>query len=147
VALAISPTRVKVDIAYGGSCTAGKREDFDHYHAVLAWAARAGLRVPTRVRCTCSSARSRCATTARARATSTRSRRSAREILQPACGACANCGPARRRAATRSPSAPSIATFPAVGAGQVWLASPPTVAASAIAGELVSFEELQRRFG
>jgi 3-isopropylmalate/(R)-2-methylmalate dehydratase large subunit len=28
---------VRIDIAYGGSCTAGKREDFDHYHAVLAW--------------------------------------------------------------------------------------------------------------
>jgi 3-isopropylmalate/(R)-2-methylmalate dehydratase large subunit len=27
----------------------------------------------------------------------------------------------------------------------VWLASPPTVVASAIAGELVSFEELQAR--
>ena len=24
-----------IDIAYGGSCTAGKREDFDHYHEVL----------------------------------------------------------------------------------------------------------------
>jgi 3-isopropylmalate/(R)-2-methylmalate dehydratase large subunit len=24
--------RAKVDIAYGGSCTGGKREDFDHYH-------------------------------------------------------------------------------------------------------------------
>ncbi|MEP7085395.1 MAG: aconitase family protein, partial [Betaproteobacteria bacterium] len=35
----VSP-RVRIDIAYGGSCTAGKREDFDHYHAVLGWAAR-----------------------------------------------------------------------------------------------------------
>jgi len=32
------------------------------------------------------------------------------------------------------------------GPGQVWLASPPTVAASAIAGELVSFETLQQRY-
>ena len=31
-------------------------------------------------------------------------------------------------------------------ASQVWLASPPTVAASAIAGELVSFDELRERF-
>jgi 3-isopropylmalate/(R)-2-methylmalate dehydratase large subunit len=29
------------------------------------------------------------------------------------------------------------------GPGQVWLASPPTVAASAIAGRLTSFEELR----
>jgi 3-isopropylmalate/(R)-2-methylmalate dehydratase large subunit len=31
------------------------------------------------------------------------------------------------------------------GPGSVWLASPPTVAASAIAGELVSFDELMGR--
>ena len=31
------------------------------------------------------------------------------------------------------------------GPGQVWLASPPTVMASALAGELISFEDLQRR--
>jgi hypothetical protein len=36
--------------------------------------------------------------------------------------------------------------FPrAIRAGEVWLAGPPTVAASAIAGELLSFEELRRR--
>ena len=38
--------RVRIDIAYGGSCTAGKREDFDHYHAVLAWGLQQGLKVP-----------------------------------------------------------------------------------------------------
>ncbi len=40
---------VPIDIAYGGSCTAGKREDFDAYHQVLAWAAAHGLRVAPRV--------------------------------------------------------------------------------------------------
>ena len=40
--------RPQLDIAYGGSCTAGKREDFDHYHAVLHWAAERGLRVRRR---------------------------------------------------------------------------------------------------
>ena len=34
--------RPRIDIAYGGSCTAGKREDFEQYHAVLAWAAQRG---------------------------------------------------------------------------------------------------------
>ena len=32
------------------------------------------------------------------------------------------------------------------GPGQVWLASPPTVAVSAIAGEFISFAELKQRF-
>ena len=93
-ARASSRERVRVDIAYGGSCTAGKREDFDHYHEVLAWAAERGLRVApgvklylqfgtTAVRDYCIGAR----LPRRVRGAS------AREILQPSCGACANCGP------------------------------------------------------
>ena len=35
---------VGIDIAYGGSCTGGKREDLLHYHAVLEWAAQRGMR-------------------------------------------------------------------------------------------------------
>ncbi len=42
--------RCDIDIAYGGSCTAGKRDDFDHYHAVLSWAAERGLRVAPHVK-------------------------------------------------------------------------------------------------
>jgi 3-isopropylmalate/(R)-2-methylmalate dehydratase large subunit len=67
-------------------------------------------------------------------------------ILQPSCGACANCGPG-------SSTDPSQVTVSAInrnfpgrsGPGQVWLASPLTVMASALAGELLSFERLQRR--
>lgn len=41
--LALADLKAPVtDIAYGGSCTAGKREDFDHHHAVLAWALAQG---------------------------------------------------------------------------------------------------------
>ena len=36
---------VGIDIAYGGSCTGGKREDLLHYHAVLEWATQRGMRV------------------------------------------------------------------------------------------------------
>ncbi len=42
--------RVKLDIAYGGSCTAGKRDDIDHYARVLAEADRAGKRIAEGVR-------------------------------------------------------------------------------------------------
>src|SRR5437867_412437 len=41
---------VRVDIAYGGSCTGGKREDLRHVHAVLHWAVERGLRVATGTR-------------------------------------------------------------------------------------------------
>jgi 3-isopropylmalate/(R)-2-methylmalate dehydratase large subunit len=67
-------------------------------------------------------------------------------ILQPSCGACANCGPG-------SSTDPGQVTVSAInrnfpgrsGPGQVWLASPPTVMASALAGELCSWEALRRR--
>jgi len=67
-------------------------------------------------------------------------------ILQPSCGACANCGPG-------SSTAPGQVTISAInrnfpgrsGPGQVWLASPQTVMASALAGEIVSWETLRRR--
>jgi 3-isopropylmalate/(R)-2-methylmalate dehydratase large subunit len=148
VALRELGERVKVDIAYGGSCTAGKREDFDHYHAVLAWAALRGLRVPPHVSLYLQFG------TVAVRDYCTRQgyldafEAVGAKILQPACGACANCGPG---ASTRGDQVTVSAinrNFPGrSGPGRVWLASPPTVAASAIAGELVSFEELQRRFG
>jgi 3-isopropylmalate/(R)-2-methylmalate dehydratase large subunit len=67
--------------------------------------------------------------------------------LQPACGACANCGPGTSTAIDQVTVSAINRNFPGrTGPGQVWLASPPTVAASAIAGELMSFEELTRRY-
>ena len=68
------------------------------------------------------------------------------QLLQPACGACANCGPGASTAAEQVTVSAINRNFPGrSGPGQVWLASPATVAASAIAGELLSFAELQRR--
>lgn len=37
VAIAELDGDIPVDIAYGGSCTGGKRADFDAYHEVLKW--------------------------------------------------------------------------------------------------------------
>jgi 3-isopropylmalate/(R)-2-methylmalate dehydratase large subunit len=113
--------RVPVDIAYGGSCTAGKREDFDQYHAVLA------------VRDYCV-ARGYDRTFAAAGA----------RILQPSCGACANCGPGSSSEAGEVTVSAINRNFPGrSGPGQVWLASPATVMASALAGELTSWAALQ----
>ncbi|MEZ5333036.1 MAG: aconitase family protein [Thermoanaerobaculia bacterium] len=48
-----------IDIAYGGSCTAGKIDDLDFYHRVVAEAVDAGMRVAPGVRFLISSARRR----------------------------------------------------------------------------------------
>jgi 3-isopropylmalate/(R)-2-methylmalate dehydratase large subunit len=138
--------RVRIDIAYGGSCTAGKLEDFEHDHAVLAWAAARGLRLAEGV-----TLYRQVATTAVRAAGTARGYLAAFDavgarLLQPSCGACANCGPGSSTDAAQVTVSAINRNFPGrSGPGQVWLASPPTVAASAIAGELLSFADLQAR--
>lgn len=140
--------RPRIDIAYGGSCTAGKREDFDHYHAVLAWGLARGLRVPSHVQLFLqygtTAVRDYCVEQGY---DGTFDAAGAR-ILQPSCGACANCGPGSSTDASKVTVSAINRNFPGrSGPGQVWLASPATVMASALAGELVSFAELQSRAG
>jgi 3-isopropylmalate/(R)-2-methylmalate dehydratase large subunit len=144
ISLGELPDRVQVDIAYAGSCTTGKREDFDHYHEVLSWAAQRGLRV-------------RAGTTLYLQFGTTAVRdyclqrgyldafeKVGARILQPSCGACGNCGPGTSTDSEQVTVSSINRNFPGrSGPGKVWLASPPTVAASAIAGRLVSFEELR----
>jgi 3-isopropylmalate/(R)-2-methylmalate dehydratase large subunit len=144
VALHTLRQRPKVDIAYGGSCTAGKREDFDHYHAVLQWAAERGLRVADGVQLYLQfgtvDVRDYCIERGYLAAFEAVGAR----LLQPACGACANCGPGASTAAQQVTVSAINRNFPGrSGPGSVWLASPPTVTASAIVGALASFDELR----
>ena len=137
---------VRIDIAYGGSCTAGKREDFDHYHAVLRWAADRGLKIAPNVQLFLqfgtTAVRDHCI----AKGYMDAFEKVGARMLQPSCGACGNCGPGGSTTNDQITVSAINRNFPGRGGpGQVWLASPPTVAASAIAGELVSFETLQQR--
>jgi len=146
LALSALHERVRIDIAYGGSCTAGKREDFDHYHAVLAWGLKHGLKVPQGVQVFLqygtTAVRDYCIAQGYDQTFAAMGVR----ILQPSCGACANCGPGSSTDASQVTVSAINRNFPGrSGPGQVWLASPPTVMASALAGELLSFEALQQR--
>jgi 3-isopropylmalate/(R)-2-methylmalate dehydratase large subunit len=146
LALAELDTPVRIDIAYGGSCTAGKREDFEHYHAVLAWGLARGLRIPPHVQVFLqygtTAVRDHCI----ARGYDKTFKAMGVRMLQPSCGACANCGPGSSTDAQQVTVSAINRNFPGrSGPGQVWLASPPTVMASALAGELVSWEQLKAR--
>ncbi|HEX2542073.1 MAG TPA: aconitase family protein [Caldimonas sp.] len=143
VALAELAERPRIDIAYAGSCTAGKREDFVQYHAVLSWAAERGLRVAPGValylQFGSEDVREHCVRAGWLAAFEAVGAR----ILHAACGACANCGPGASTAAEQVTVSAINRNFPGrSGPGQVWLASPATTAASAIAGRLASFQEL-----
>lgn len=144
VALGDLPERARVDIAYGGSCTAGKREDFDHYHDVLSWAADHGLRLPEAVQLYLQFGTTAVRDYCIDRGYLAAFEKVGAQILQPSCGACANCGPGSSTDPAQVTVSAINRNFPGrSGPGQVWLASPPTVAASAIAGRLVSFDELR----
>jgi 3-isopropylmalate/(R)-2-methylmalate dehydratase large subunit len=146
-ALTATGQRPRIDIAYGGSCTAGKRADFEDYHAVLAWAQTRGLRVAEGVRLYLQFGTTDVRDHAVQQGWLDTFRAVGAELLEPACGACANCGPGSSTEAGQVTVSAINRNFPGrSGPGQVWLASPATVAASAIAGELVSFAELNARF-
>ena len=136
---------VGVDIALGGSCTAGKRADFDAYHEVVAWAVDRGLRVSPRTRMYLQygtlGVRDYCI----ARGYVATFEDAGVELVPAGCGACANCGPGQSTDASQVSVSSINRNFPGrSGPGSVWLASPYTVAASAICGRLASFGELKK---
>jgi 3-isopropylmalate/(R)-2-methylmalate dehydratase large subunit len=139
---------VRIDIAYGGSCTAGKREDFDAYHAVLAWGLERGLRVPPHVQLFLQYGTTAVRDYCIARGYDKTFAAAGARILQPSCGACANCGPGSSERADQVTVSAINRNFPGrSGPGKVWLASPATVMASALAGRLCSVEDLRAASG
>lgn len=146
IAVSELPEPVYVDIAYGGSCTGGKREDLERVHEVLLWAAANGLRVAAGTRFILQfgsqDVRDHCV---RAGMVELFERMGA-ELIEPGCGACVNAGPGVSDRPDQVTVSAINRNFPGrSGPGKVWLASPSTVAASAIAGHIVSFEQLRSR--
>ncbi|MEO8022358.1 aconitase family protein [Polaromonas sp.] len=136
---------VLVDIAYGGSCTGGKRQDLQRVHAVLQWATERGMRVARGTRFVLQfgsqDVREYCVREGMLDVFE----RAGVELIEPGCGACVNAGPGVSDRPDQVTISAINRNFPGrSGPGQVWLASPSTVAASAIAGRIVSFEQLKR---
>jgi 3-isopropylmalate/(R)-2-methylmalate dehydratase large subunit len=133
---------VKIDTAYGGSCTGGKMADMDMYAAVLKRAVEQGRRVAPGVHLYLQFGSQKIKRYAEERGYIELFERAGAELIDPSCGACINAGPG----ASRSPEQVTISAqnrnFPGrSGPGKVYLASPYVVAASAIAGHIVEPEE------
>lgn len=134
---------VTIDIAYGGSCTAGKRADFDQYHEVAQWALNNNLGLAPGVtlylQCATLEVRQYCEEQGYLETF----RRLGAELLAPACGACGQCGPGVSTNEGQVTISAINRNFPGrTGPGKVWLGSPSTVLASAIAGKITSFDLL-----
>jgi 3-isopropylmalate/(R)-2-methylmalate dehydratase large subunit len=135
---------VRVDIAYGGSCTGGKRQDLLRVHAVLQWATQRGMRVARGTRFVLQFGSQDVREFCLREGMLDVFERAGVELIEPGCGACVNAGPGVSERADQVTISAINRNFPGrSGPGQVWLASPSTVAASAIAGRIVSFEALK----
>jgi 3-isopropylmalate/(R)-2-methylmalate dehydratase large subunit len=138
VALANLGEAVPIHIAYLGSCTGGKREDLRRAFEVVRGAAEEGRRVPEDVQffVQCGSEDVRRHATEQGWIAAFEAVGAV--VLGSSCGACINAGPG---VSTRSEQVTISAinrNFPGrSGPGQMWLASPATVAASALAGRIV----------
>jgi 3-benzylmalate isomerase len=133
--------RIKVDIAYAGSCTAGKREDMDMYARVLKEAAGRGERVAPWVRffiqCGSQDVKRYC----EERGYLDVFRQVGATFLEPSCGACINAGPGVSKTREEVTISAINRNFPGrSGPGQLYLANPYTVAASAITGYITVWE-------
>ncbi len=137
VRIADLPAPVPIDVAYGGSCTAGKREDMEMLAAVLADGLAHGRRVARGVRFYVQfgsrDVRDWCAS----RGYLDLFARAGVIPVEPGCGACIAAGPG----VSTSPREVTVSAinrnFPGrSGPGDVYLASPYVVAASALAGRI-----------
>jgi 3-isopropylmalate/(R)-2-methylmalate dehydratase large subunit len=137
---------VPIRIAYGGSCTAGKRSDMDAMAAVVRWGLKHGMRVPNGVRFLVQCGSQDVWRTCEESGILAVFAQAGAEVVPPSCGACINAGPGVSTSASEVTIASINRNFPGrSGPGQVYLASPATVAASALVGAITTWPSLRRR--
>lgn len=133
-------TDVKIDIAYAGSCTAGKIDDFLFYHQVAKEAVDAGLKVAEGVRFYIQFGSQAVETFARENGLLDTFERAGAVVLNPGCGACIGCGPGVSEDSDQVTISAINRNYKGrSGPGKLWLASPLTVAASAFTGHVTAY--------
>ena len=133
---------VRIDAAYGGSCTGGKMADMDMYAEVLQHALAEGKHVAEGVHLYIQFGSQKIKQYARERGYIEIFKRAGAELIDPSCGACINAGPGASPSAETVTVSAQNRNFPGrSGPGKLYLASPYVVAASAIAGKIVAPSE------
>src|ERR1700728_147144 len=139
-------TPVPVEIAYGGTCTAGKNEDMDMYAAVLAAALQHGKRVADSVKFYIQFGSQETREYCLRKGYVDIFQKAGAQVIEPSCGACINAGPGVSTRPDQVVISAQNRNFPGrSGPGQMYLASPFTVAASAVAGYIVEYEPSSAR--
>ena len=139
-------TPIPVELAYGGTCTAGKNEDMDMYARVLADALKAGKRVADSVKFYIQFGSQETRDYAIRRGYLEIFEKAGAQVIEPSCGACINAGPGVSTRPEQVVISAQNRNFPGrSGPGQMYLASPLTVAASAVAGYIVEYQPSEQR--
>jgi 3-isopropylmalate/(R)-2-methylmalate dehydratase large subunit len=131
---------VAIDIAYGGSCTAGKIDDMVFYHQVVEEAVNAGRTVADGVQFLIQVGSESVGEFCRKNGFMETFARAGITVIQPGCGACIGCGPGVSETADQvTVSAINRNYKGRSGPGRLYLASPLTVAASAFTGRITAY--------
>jgi 3-isopropylmalate/(R)-2-methylmalate dehydratase large subunit len=132
------PGEVRIDIAYGGSCTGGKMADMDMYAEVLGRALERGMGVAPGTQLYLQFGSQKIKQYARQRGYLEIFQKVGAQLVDPSCGACINAGPGASVSPDQVVVSAQNRNFPGrSGPGQMYLASPYVVAASAVAGRIV----------
>ncbi len=138
-------TPVPIELAYGGTCTAGKNEDMDMYAEVLADALKQGKRVAGSVKFYIQFGSQETREYCVKRGYLEIFENAGAHVIEPSCGACINAGPGVSTRPDQVVISAQNRNFPGrSGPGQMYLASPLTVAASAVAGFIVEYEPSEK---
>jgi 3-isopropylmalate/(R)-2-methylmalate dehydratase large subunit len=139
-------TPVPVELAYGGTCTAGKNEDMDMYARVLADAVKQGKRIADSVQFFIQFGSQETREYCIRKGYLDIFEKAGAHTIEPSCGACINAGPGVSTRNDQVVISAQNRNFPGrSGPGQLYLASPLTVAASAVAGYIVEYEPSEER--
>tara|TARA_B100001750_G_scaffold50265_1_gene38144 strand:+ start:369 stop:2366 length:1998 start_codon:yes stop_codon:yes gene_type:complete len=131
---------VEIDIAYAGSCTAGKDDDFAYYARVTESALDAGLTIPPNVDCYIQFGSKTVKELSEREGWSDMFERAGIKLIDPGCGACIGAGPGISDDEDQvTVSAINRNYQGRSGPGRLYLASPLTVMASAFMGKITAW--------
>ena len=135
--------RVAIDIAYGGSCTGGKKADMDMYASVIRRALDRGHTVGEGVRLYLQFGSQHIRDYSETMGYLSLFESAGVEMIDPSCGACIKAGPGVSDQPDQVTVSAINRNFPGrSGPGQVYLASPLVIAASAFLGYIGGPDEL-----
>jgi 3-isopropylmalate/(R)-2-methylmalate dehydratase large subunit len=131
---------IQIDIAYAGSCTAGKEDDFRYYAEVVRAALAAGRRIPDDVECYIQFGSLSVKKLALRNGWVELFEAAGVKLIDPGCGACIGAGPGVSENSEQVTISAINRNYQGrSGPGRLYLANPLTVMASAFEGRIVAW--------